>query len=42
VPWYGIKITVKKRTTVDGKTYEVGTMLTVDAKMHLTPVSSWD
>ena len=42
MPWYGMKVTVKERTSVNGKTYEAGTKLTVDGKMHLTPVSSWD
>jgi hypothetical protein len=39
---YGIRITVTQPTTIDGKAYKVGTMLTVDAKQKMTPVSSWD
>jgi len=42
MPWYGMKVTVKERTSVNGKTYEAGTKLTVDAKMQLMPVSSWN
>lgn len=42
MPCYGVKITVTQSTSVEGTTYEVGTKLTVDAKMNLVPVSSWD
>ena len=42
MPCYGAKITVTKATTVEGTRYRVGTKLTVNAKMHLVPVSSWD
>jgi hypothetical protein len=42
MPCYGAKITVTQSTSIKGKTYKVGTKLTVDAKMNLTPVSSWD
>lgn len=42
VPWYGIKITVKERWSVNGKTYEVGAKLTWDANGQLIAVSSWD
>jgi hypothetical protein len=39
---YGVKVTVKKSTTINGITYETGTKLTVDEKRRLTKVSSWD
>ena len=42
MPCYGVRITVKQLTSVKGKKYKVGTKLTVDRKMNLTPVSSWD
>jgi len=42
MPCYGVRITVKQLTSVKGKKYKVGTKLTVDTKMNLTPVSSWD
>jgi len=42
MPCYGVRITVKQLTSVKGKKYRVGTKLTVDTKMNLTPVSSWD
>jgi len=39
---YGIKITVTHRVTADGKTYEPGTKLTVDAHKRLIQVSGWN
>lgn len=39
---YGVKVTVKERTSIQGTTYAPGTKLTVDKNMKLTPVSSWD
>src|ERR1035437_278793 len=42
MPCYGAKITVTQSTSIKGKTFKVGTKITVDAKMNLTPVSSWD
>ena len=42
VPCYGIKVTVKQRVSIKGKTYVAGTKLTVDKNMELTPVSGWD
>ena len=39
---YGTKITVTQSTSIGGTTYKAGTKLTVDAKMNLVPVSSWD
>jgi hypothetical protein len=42
MPCYGVRITVKQLTSVKGKKYKVGTKLTVNTKMNLTPVSSWD
>jgi hypothetical protein len=39
---YGTKITVTQSASVEGTTYKAGTKLTVDAKMNLVPVSSWD
>lgn len=42
MPCYGAKITVTQSTSVNGKKYKVGTKLTVNRKMNLTPVASWD
>jgi len=39
---YGTKLTVKEPVTLDGKTYEPGTKLTVDKDLQWTEVSSWN
>lgn len=39
---YGSKITVINRVTMDGKTYEPGTKLTVDKNQNWIVVSSWN
>ena len=41
LPCYGIKLTVTKPVSVNGKTYVPGMKLTVDAHMHLIEVSGW-
>jgi hypothetical protein len=38
---YGTKLTVKKKVTLEGKTYKPGTKLTVDKKLKWVEVSSW-
>lgn len=39
---YGTKIIVNKRVTLDGKTYEPGTKMTVDKDLQWIVISSWD
>ena len=39
---YGTKVTVNGMVTIDEKTYESGTLLTVDKNLHWTIVPSWD
>ena len=39
---YGAKITVRESVTIDGRTYETGTKLTVDRDLQWIEVSSWD
>ena len=39
---YGTKITVMERVTLDDRTYERGTKLTVDENLEWVEVSSWD
>ena len=39
---YGTKITVVGTVTIDGVTYEPGTLLTVDKDLEWIEVSSWD
>lgn len=40
--YYGTKLTVKARVTLEGKTYEPRAKLTVDKDLHWIAVSSWD
>jgi hypothetical protein len=39
---YGTKLTVKVTVTMDGKTYQPGTKLTVDKNLDWIAVSSWN
>ena len=39
---YGSKVTLEVPVTLDGKTYETGTKLTVDKNLNWIEVSSWD
>jgi hypothetical protein len=39
---YGTKVTIRDRSTLDGKIYEPGTKLTVDKDLNWIEVSSWE
>jgi len=39
---YGTKITIVETVTIDGETYEPGTLLTVDENLEWIEVLSWD
>jgi peptidylprolyl isomerase len=38
---YGTKLTVRKKVTLKGKTYQPGTKLTVDRDLYWTAISGW-
>jgi hypothetical protein len=39
---YGTRVTINGTVTIEGETYESGTLLTVDTNLHWVEVSSWD